>query len=779
MKIFSGNKNTRFFQRVNITGLAIGLAASIMLILFVVNELSYDRHFDGHERIVRLINTVESDGSTRKIAITQQKAFLEAVQKTSGIEAATQTYDMGQPELVYEKQRYQRINTLFADTSFFSVFKMKFLAGTPQQALKDINSVAITSKQAVNIFGTVANAMGKTFTMMERDYTVAAVVEALPMNTHFTFDVIGNLRSLPFYDDMQGLEYMSYIKINKEAPFERVRADLEREYSQGAKEFSERLNWKLSGSTERLDDIYLHSNALYSRGKSNDMKFVWMLIIIALVILLLAVMNFINLFTAQCEARMLEIGIRKTYGASVKDIVKQFFGEVSGVVGVAFVAGMLLTLFLTPFFAKLINREIDMQQLLNPQFIICTVALFAFTVTASATYPAFYTTRFTPLDILAKRLLFSKRRLTTALIVFQSIITIVLISFILVINRQTTYLKSLPTNYDMKNVMFVPANRTIVNNYEAIRAELLNTGGVEEVSAGGHIVGGGWSGQNITTFEAPDNYRAINEYRILPGVCELMRLQLVEGEFLREDAPDSLNFIVLNEAACKMLGLKPPYAGQTVLYKEVEAMITGVVKDFIYGSPSRAVDPLVLTTMNAGVANLYIRFNPTMSRSKANEIVSDVIHRFDTDIIINHFWSEDEYNTKFDYVELQFRIVLTGSLLSVFIAMIGLLATHLYTARRRTKEIGVRRINGATVKNIFNLLSWDVLKWIVLADVFAAPVSWYVASYWLDNFGKHITPGLLVFVLPLIVQCLIAVAVTSGVSLSVSRQNPVTLLRSE
>jgi putative ABC transport system permease protein len=258
-----------------------------------------------------------------------------------------------------------------------------------------------------------------------------------------------------------------------------------------------------------------------------------------------------------------------------------------------------------------------------------------------------------------------------------------------------------------------------------------------------------------------------------------MGLQLVDGEFLREDAPDSLNFIVLNEAAVKMLELKPPYAGQTVIYKNVEATITGVVRNFIYGMPSRVIDPLVLTTMNAGASTLYIRFDPKVSRSKAREIVSDVLHRFDSEFIINPFWAEDEYNAKFSNVEMQFRVALIGSLLSVFIAMIGLLATHLYTARRRTKEIGIRRINGATVENIFSLLSWDVLKWIVVAGALAAPVSWYIAYGWLDNYGKHASLGVAVFLLPLLVQCLIALAVTSGVSISASLRNPVNSLKSE
>jgi len=778
MNILNSYKRTRFFLWVNITGLAIGLAASIMLILFVVSELSYDRHFDGHERIVRLINKVESDGNVQNMAITLRKAYTEVPQKVSGIEAATQIFNNGRIELMYEKRHYQQLVSIDADSSFFKVFKMKFLAGTPEQALQDINSVVITDKQAKIIFGNVAYAIGKTVNI-GRDYTVSAVVEELPKNTHFTFDVIGNIQSLLFYDSMQGLEFLTYFKIRKDANFMQVRADIEREYTAAAQAFSESTNLKTTGLTERLDDIYLHSDASYSIGKHSDSKLVKMLILIAFFILLLAVVNFINLFTSQCETRLLEIGIRKTNGASANDIVKLFFVEVAVVVFIAFAAGLFLAVASAPYFAELIRKDIDLQQLLRPTFLLCAVGLYVFTVTIAASYPAFYTSRFAPLDILAKRLKFSKRRLTTALLVFQSVVTIVLLSFILVINNQTTYLKNLPLNYDNNNVMMVLTNSSIFDSYKAIRSELLNISGVKQVSAAGHIIGSSWSGQLIATAEDRENRHGIYEYRIMPGICEIMDFRLVDGEFFKENEPDSIVKIVLNEAAVTMLGLKPPYSGQYVYYKDIDAEVIGVVKDFIYGEPAKQIEPLVLTTLNAWPSLIYIRFDENISRNEAPEIAAKVFRNFDSEFIVNPLWSEDFYNGKFGDMNMQFCVALIGSLLSVFIAMIGLLATHLYTARRRTKEIGIRRINGATVENIFRLLSWDVLKWIAVAGMLAAPVSWYVASGWLENYGKHISLGVAVFMLPLFAQCLIAVAVTSGVSLSVSMKNPVNSIKSE
>jgi putative ABC transport system permease protein len=777
MNIFNSYKRSHFFLWVNIIGLAIGLAASIMLILFVVNELSYDKHFANHDRIIRLANTLEVNGEKNDMPITLRKAYTEIPAKVPGIEAATQIYEFGQFELIYNSEHFQKLNFLLADSSFFRVFQMKFLAGTPETALVDKKSLVITNKYANIIFGSPANAIGKTVSILGQEAIISAVVQEFPVNTHFTFDIMANLGA-DNTSQAGGLEFLTYYLISPSASMPDVRANIKKEYNAIYTPFTAQFNGKGHGVTEKLTDIYLHSTMHSRSEKSNDMKFVWVLIIISLSILVLAVINFVNLFMAQCETRMNEIAIRKTNGASIGNIVRQFFTEVSGIVLLAFLIGLFLAVVATPYFSQLIHKDIDLRQLLNPQFVLCAIGLFVITVTLSAAYPSFYMSRFTPLDILGKRLKFSKRQLATILIVFQSVITIVLVSYILVINKQTNYLKSLPLNYNPENVMVVPANMTIMKSAKALEKELSNTPGIQKASAANHFVGGGGSGQGIALLEDREKSQFINEYRVFPGICEIMGLQLVEGSFFKEDAPDSVLTVVLNEAAVKMLGLKAPVTGTQVEYKGT-ATIIGVVKDFIFGDPTAPIAPLVLTTINASPGLIYIKFADNIDRQKAQNLALSVFHKFDPEFVINPMWSEDIYMQKFDNFDMQFKVVLIGSLLSVFVAMIGLLAMHLYTAKRRTKEIGIRRINGATVETIFSLLSWDIIKWIFVAGIIAIPVAWYVASDWLNNYGNHTQLSWWIFAIPLLLQCLIALITTSGVTLSVSLQNPVKALKTE
>ena len=778
MNIFNSYKRSRFFLWVNITGLAIGLAASILLILFVVNELSYDRHLDGYKRIVRLINVLEINGETRHFPITLRKAYTDIPEKIPGIEAATQIYNYGQSELVYETKRFQNTKILLADSRFFRIFKMKFIEGSATKPFESTNSIIITRQYADIVFGKNENVLGKNVSLDERSYIISAVVEELPANTHFSFDILANMELVFLYGSMNGLEFFTYFRINPDASLKEVSASIETEYTSILAPFAAQFNGKAYGIVEKLSAIYLRSKADFSLGKSNNMKFVWLLTIIALLTLLLAIINFVNLFMAQSETRMNEIGIRKTNGAGITDIIRQFFTEVFYIVLLAFASGFLLAIMAAPYFSQIIRKDIDLIQLINPVFILCVSGLFALTVTLSAGYPAFYMSRFSPLDILGKRLKFSKRRLTSVLIVLQSVITILLVSYILLINRQTVHLKNLPKNYTPENVMMVNSNQSIIKSYLSLRQELVNTPGIQQVSAAQHAVGGGTSGQGIALLEDRENSKMIYEYRVHPGLCELMGFQLVEGEFFKENQPDSIRQIVLNEAALKLLGLSMPIVGKQVEYKGT-AEIIGVVKDFIFEEPTNPVQPLVLTTYNSYPAWVYIKFDKNIDRIKAQELVSGVFLQFDPEFALIPTWNEDIYTAKFNNLNLQFKLVLIGSLISVFIAMIGLLAIHLYTAKRRTKEIGIRKINGANAQSIFTLLSWDIIKWIIIAGIIAVPPAYYIASAWLDNYANRVSLSWTIFVLPVLVQCLIALLVTSGVSLSVLSQNPVKSLKSE
>ncbi|MDR2086223.1 MAG: ABC transporter permease [Dysgonamonadaceae bacterium] len=776
MNIFTSHKRTRFFLWVNITGLAIGLAASILLVLFVVNEWTFDKHWANHERIVRLLTVSERDDNVRYIPINLRNAFTELPAKTPGVEAATQLYRLGEIEIAVAEKRFQNAKGLLVDPGFFRVFQLKFVEGTPETALVSENSTVITRRYAEILFGSPQEAMNKTVSSMDREYVVSGVVEELPKNTHFRFDLLASIRSIPLLNEAGGLEFHTYYLIREGVSLEDTRRAIEKEYTELAKIWSERVgSRKTVGLTEMLDDVYLRSKADWGLDKTGSMRFIRLLTALALFILLLAVTNFINLFVTQGETRMNEIGIRKANGAQIKDIVHQFFSEVSLIVLIAFAGGFLLAVAAAPHFGELINKNIDLIQLLNPLFIASVLLLFLLTVVLSAFYPALYLSRFSPLEILGKRLKFSKRRLTAGVVIFQSGLSIILLSVVLFLYKQTVYLEHLPLGYNPKQVMSVVVNKTIAESYRAVGEELLKHPEVKSVSGSQHIFGGGCSGQVIAPWENQEKRMEVNEYRLMTGMPELMELELVEGRFWSESDPDSVYTLIVNEAAARMLGGSP--TGKSFLYWE-RAEVIGVVNDFYYDNPVLSVAPIVLSRVNYP-AIINIRFDDKAGMIRAQEIAENVFRQFDPDFVLNPLWNEQIYSGKFKEIKTLTQIVLIASLTSLFIAMLGLLAIHLFSAMRRRKEIGVRRIHGAEAPSIFLLLSLNVLKWIGWAAIVAVPGAVYVISEIQKQYANHLPLEWTLFVLPIIMQCLVALITTAGVNLSVLSQNPVKALKIE
>lgn len=776
-ELYRSFKRSRLFFIINIIGLTIGLCLSIMLLLFVFNELSFDKHFKDSDRIISL-NTVWDMGGHRDIIpIVMRSAVTDIPAEVPGIEAATQIYERGREDVIYEKEYFQNLIVLATESNFFDVFELEFVEGD-KSVLDNPNTVILTDKYAQIIFGDTQSAMGKWITISDHDYAVSGVVKELPVNTHFHFDV---LTDFSYFKDWRSIEFFAFYKIVKGQPLEEVSKAIESAYTTQLERFMGDMEIKASGVTEKLTDIYLHSKATSTLGVRSNMKFVWLLSVVSLLILVLAITNFVNLFIVQGETRMVEIGIRKANGADKRSLVMQFFTEIGIIVLIAFILAFGLVVLLLPHFAQLIDRKIAITQLGNPVFILPMVIVFIATVILSAGYPSFYLAKFSPIDTLMKRLRFSKQRLTAYIVVFQSIISIVLLAYIFIVNKQISYLQEMPIGYNPKGVMHVPMNNKSRQEYQTLRQELLRNPKVKAVSTAAHVFGRGPSGQSIRLLNEGLDL-GIQEYRIYSGICELMELELIEGEFYQEDGAKNNRGIILNESAIQMLGLNYPVVGTNVIYKGAvdEPMeIIGVVKDFMVTNPEDGVPSLALKYYDTVYPVLYVKFDESVTHNEGRAIVERAFHSIDSEFIINPFWSETVYNNKFKPLQTQSEILFYTALLAIFISMLGLLGIHTFTSIRRTKEIAIRRVNGASAKSIFLLLAMDVFKWILLSGIIAAPIVYYVGINWLNNYYNRTTLSLGIFVVPILLQLIIALLTTSGISLKVLSQNPVDSLKSE
>ena len=776
MNIFKSYKKSRYYLYVNITGLAIGLAASIMLVLFVVNELSYDKHFANNHRIVRLLTVSNEENDLSYWARTLRSAYTELPEKVPGIEASVQIYDGYQGEEIISKQnRFQNVNCLLTDPEIFKVFQMKFIKGDAKTSLASPKSTVLTRKYAEMMFGSPEEAMNQVIKCQGYDCVVSGVVEDIPQNSHFSFDVLISMQTNPGVNSYEGCEFFTYYLIKQEAPLHITRTGIESEYQNLLKPWAAGTGKKIAnGYTELLSDIYFSPKAGAGFGESGSLVFIRILGGIAFLILLLAITNFINLFVTQSETRMLEIGIRKTNGAQITDIIRQFFSEVSVVVLIAFAIGFFLALLFIPYFSDLIGKTLDIRQLMNPVFILSILLLLGITIVFSALYPAIYLSRFSPLEILSKQIRFSKRRLTSAIVVFQSVISICLLSATFVFIKQTSFLQKIPLGYNPENVMSVAGNVTINKNYQAIKQQMLSYPEVKAVSGSQHIIGKGCSGEAISPFGENENIKSINSYRFLEGMPELMELELVEGRFWNENESDSIQLLILNEAAVTMLGGESPI--EKFYQSNRLARVIGVVKDFYYDKPELRIEPIALSRARTP-SYINIRFHENVSTAKARQITLDVLHQIDPDFVLDPIWNVDVYKKKFSEINRYFQVIMIGSSFSIVIAIFGLLAIHLFTSFRRTKEIGIRKVFGAEKATIFLLLTFNILKWIGIASLIAIPIESFLISKLLSNYENHVRPDWMVYVCPVLIQCAIAILTTSAITIKVLSQNLVMSLK--
>lgn len=496
----------------------------------------------------------------------------------------------------------------------------------------------------------------------------------------------------------------------------------------------------------------------------------WILTTIALMILLLAITNFVNLYIADGERRMLEIGIRKVNGAGKREVSLLFLVEVASMVLLALVMGIVVAISLTPHFAQLIGTPINIELLHTPMLYVALTVMFIVTVGLSFAYPALYLSKFSPMEILGKRMKFARHRLISLLIVFQSVVTIVLLGYILVVNSQTTYLRNQPLGYNTKGIATVTLSRASYEHTSSIYEELKNITGIKSVAVGEHNFGGGCSGQTINNVGSSG--KSINEYRLSAGVCTMLGLEFVEGKDFDSESPEERE-IILNEAAARMLEIREPILeNANILYKGRPAVLVGVVKDFHYEGLGDVVQPLALSR---GVYSpyLYIEFEEGLSRGESRDIAVGVISKFDPDYKFSGTWLEDIYNSKFRDINTHSKIMLWATALAVFISMLGLFAIHSLSAIRRRREIALRRINGAQKSDIFILMSTNVLVLILVAGLIAAPIVWIIGRQWLSAYSYRAELSVWVFIVPILIQMIIALITVSGITWQVATRNPV------
>ncbi len=765
----------------NIIGLSIGLATTILLVVFILHEWSYDRYFSRADDIYRLNSIWIDEGNSSFMPINLRQAFTEIPENVSGIESCVQIYRGNNVELRVDNSRFTQNKLLYVDSTFFNIFDLSLVEGRTKGALTNPGTVVLTKKLAEKLFGNT-QVIGKVIIIGEKNYSVSAVVEDVPVNTHFSFDLLLPMSSLDYLSQLGGLEFFTYYLINKNADSETVTAEICNANTQMLKNKFKSFNYNFSSEIEPLKRLHLYSKSSYDLGRQGSVNTVIIVGIIAFLVMFLALTNFVNLFIIEGEQRAKEIGVRKVNGAGKANLIAQFFGETSFIVGIAFILGTVLAVLLLPWFGQLMQRQFSMHLFESPILILSWITVLIITIVLAGSYPSLYLSRFNPSTILKSQPGKRNRKKYVMNLAggVQLVITLFLITFLFGINKQTNYLKNLSPGFNPNGLVNIfNLNDNIKQHYPSIRDQLLRMPEIKGVAASSHTVGGGTSGQGIRLIEAPaENVMSINEYRIQPGLCQLLELNLKEGRFFDPERAADKNGVILNEAAVHALGLSSAVGRQVVMFKEPMEII-GVVKDFRYQSAAKIIQPLVMTAYSDDMWNIMVRMDEHADYQGTLNKIQAVFRSFDDGYVISSGKTADIYRNYYVDEDRLSQLTRMGTALAVVIVMMGIFMLVSQSIARRTKEIGVRKVLGGSTFKMLALIYSNSLRWTLTAAVIAIPLSFFVLQNWLKSYAVKVDLGWWLFAEGILIILVLETLITFVQTWRAASRNPVESLRYE
>jgi putative ABC transport system permease protein len=783
----------KWLSFINVFGLAVGIAASIMLFIYIRHEIGYDKFHDDPERIYRVISsfgTDEADVLPRTFpgAALVLKDQSPLVDETARIK----------PEylnLRISGQVYRGHTTLMTDPSFEEIFDFPVIAGDLHQTLSDPHSIAITRELAEILFGQ-QNPISQTLEIehqfideqlkrMSQKYItvkVGAVMETLPQNSMFQFSV---LRSYESYDPTVSRTFSNDVFVflkSKNVLTEEHVAELSgliKNYTLTlyGEEYRDRIGYSL----QALTDIHFGRKFGYDMGPRGNKELISIFGAVALFILFIAIINFINLVTARSEKRAVEAAIRKVSGAERYQIILQFLGEAIMVSFMALLLALLLSeIFISPF-ADLLNRELSLQQELSFRHIILFISLAPIIGLLAGMYPAMLFAGYNPVQILRGKARGGSGNplLRIVLVVIQFGITVILIITILVFNRQIDHMKNANLGFSAENIMvFGGLSDRLVTGYDALKSELLMLPGVVNVSASQAYPGVSGSGMSLRKAEDPAEMNiSANEYRTSRDFQETFGIKIKHGRWFDYDSHTDIHNFIVNETAVKALGLENP-VGQKVIMWQREGEIIGVAEDFHYSSLKNEISPLVLSAYSPAFYFISVKLSGQDTKATIEKVKSTLLG-FDPNFNINERYLDAYFKALYKQEENNNKILTFASALAVIIAMMGILGLSSYIIVSRTKEIGVRKVMGASVWQIIAVLFKDITRWVLLANLIAWPIAWWVMTNWLEGFPYRIHMSVWFLAWAGILSMLIVALTISGQTFMAARKNPVDALRGE
>lgn len=802
--IFRNFSRNKFYTTINIVGLSVGLICSILIVLFVKDELSYDKYNLNYKRIYRLGSDFTLNGKRDRIATSAMPFGPTFKEEFPEVQEFVRFLGSGRQQFKYEEKEFYEELIFYADSSVFKVFTYDLVKGNPDKALTEPNTIVLNETLAEKYFGD-EEPIGKILLVGENvPYTVTGVMKNLPTNSHFRFNGFYSMKSL---EKIQGTEDFNstkpirfwnlsnytFLLLRENTSPHAILEKFPKYYEKYMQNFGDQLGVTYNLVIQNLGDIHLKSDLQWDAPTGN-VKYIYILSAIALFILSIASINYMNMATARSSKRAREVGVRKVVGAIRENIMGQFILESIALTLLALAIAIISVELLLPIFNHLVNKDLSLSFSKTPYVLILSVVLAVLLGVLSGSYPAFYLSSFQPTAILKGqgKPTGASGLLRKLLVVFQFTVSAIMISGTVIVASQLFYMNSKDLGFNKKDILVAVVRDSVFKTkIDAFKLELKKNPNVQAVATSSSLIGFGGS-KSVHMYEGDEGMEqyALNFNYVDFDYIDLMEMKLIQGrKFNREIASDTTKAYVVNQAAVSKFNWGiAPIGKKLQLGVEIDGdssnvrlgEVVGVIADFHYQPLKNLIEPMnFVVSEDPRVRNiLHIRIN-SENRKETIAYIEKVWTEFCPNMSFGYSFLDDRLKENYESEERLVWIFTIFSLISILIASLGLYGLSSFMAEQRTKELGIRKVLGASEVRLVYLLIKEFVRLIIFANFIAIPLSYWVMNQWLIDFPYRISIGFWVFAVTLICSLVIGLFTVSWQSYRVASSDPVLAIKYE
>ena len=785
------------YSFLNIIGLSAGLTCFVFIALWVSDELSYDKFNNNYDRIVRLISTTKTQTETTESAVSSAP-MAKALKNDYAEVENTVRLRMREEIITHKNQQVLQPDILLTDPSFFEVFSYHISRGNVATALSEPYSIILTESTAKKYFGD-ADPIGQTLLLNMYDstgygatYKITGVMPDPPRNAHFTFEMLASFKTIEVadpdaltVDDWGDGSYYTYLLLKKGVDHKAFSKKITYFYGKYVGDLFKIWKPIYSYKLQPLSDIHLCSNLQYEIASTGNITQVYIFSTIGIFILLLAGINYTNLATARAAGKAKEVGIKKVVGAGKKQLILQYLSESVLTAIIALLLSFLFSFLLQPFFYELTGKDLSLFS--SPLLLIFLLGVTIFLGVLSGIYPAIILSAFKPAIVLKGAFKSSDKGilLRKTLVVSQFVITIILITGIVIIYSQMSFIKHKDLGFNKDALLFlkVHGNTDVIKGYDAFKNELKNNTLVSGITTSNSMIGSGLSSGGAETVDNDGAPLQVNtsRLRVDADYFDVYGIKLLAGKGFNHSAvKDSIRQIILNSMAVKKFGWKnnENAIGKPFKIGSEKGIVVGVSNDFHYNSLQQAIEPLVIYPLDGHFSRITLKVDV----KKADQVIAFIENTWKkhfSSALFDYDFLSQQIKGKYQAEERFSKIFLYFSILSLVIACLGLYGLISYTIFQKTKEIGIRKILGATANSIAAMLSKNFLKLVLVACFISVPVAWYLMNKWLQDFAYRISLSWWMFGAAGLLVLVIALITISFQAVKAAIANPVKSLRTE